>query len=131
MTPKKTSKPNTAKKPAANRPILSGSAAAAILKTPSPKKALAALVEQSAPATPTDPKPPKTPRVAKAAPDGPQEELVVFAFRLSREERDLIHAATGPSKASKFVRSLAVAGARKDEDAIKEILAGLTPSAAA
>ena len=83
----------------------------------------------TAPASPTDPKPPKTPRVAKAAPDGPQEELVVFAFRLTREERDLIHGATGPSKASKFVRTLAVAGARKDEDAIKEILAGLTPAA--
>ena len=131
MSPKKTSKTATTKKPAAARPILSGSAAAAILKTPSPKKALASLAEQTAPAAPTDPKPPKTPRVAKAAPDGPQEELVVFAFRLTREERDLIHGATGPSKASKFVRTLAVAGARKDEDAIKEILAGLTPSAAA
>lgn len=131
MTPKKTSKAATTKKPAAARPILSGSAAAAILKTPKPKAALAALVEQPAPGSPTEPQPPKTPRVAKAAPDGPQEELVVFAFRLTREERDVIHAATGPSKASRFVRTLAVAGARKDEDAIKEILAGLKPSAAA
>lgn len=116
-------------KSAPARPILTGSDAMAILKAPKPKAALAALVEQAAPASPTDPKPPKTPRVAKAAPDGPQEELVVFAFRLTREERDLIHGATGPSKASKFVRTLAVAGARKDEDAIKEILAGLTPAA--
>lgn len=122
MTPKKTSKTSTAKKPAIARPILSGSAAAAILKAPSPKKALAALVEETAPASPTDPKPPKTPRVAKAAPEGSEAELVVFAFRLTREERDVIHAATGPSKASKFVRSLAVAGARGDEVAVREIL---------
>ena len=79
----------------------------------------------------SDPKPPKAPAVAKAIPDGAEPELVVFAFRLTREERDVIHAATGPSKASKFVRSLAVAGARRDEDAIKEILAGLPSSAAA
>lgn len=136
MTAKKTSKTSTPKKPAANRPILTGNDALAVLKNPSPKKALAAIAErraaatgEAAPATPTDPPPPKAPRVAKAAPDGPQEELVVFAFRLTREERDLIHGATGPSKASRFVRTLAVAGARKDEDAIKEILAGLTPAA--
>lgn len=70
----------------------------------------------------SDPKPPKAPAVAKAIPDSAEPELVVFAFRLSREERDLIHAATGPSKASKFVRSLAVAGARGDEAAVREIL---------
>ena len=122
MTPKKTSKTTTAKKPAAARPILTGNDALAVLKAPSPKKALAAL------ATPSDPTPPKTPKMAKAA---PEEVLVVFAFRLTREERDVIHAATGPSKASKFVRTLAVAGARLDEPAIKEILAGLKPPAAA
>lgn len=104
------------------RPILTGNDALAVLKADSPRKALAAL------ATPTEPTPPKAPKLAKAA---PEEGLVVFAFRLTREERDVIHAATGPSKASKFVRTLAVAGARLDEPAIKEILAGLKPSAAA
>lgn len=67
----------------------------------------------------SDPNPPKAPAVAKAV---PEENLVVFAFRLTREERDVIHAATGPSKASRFVRTLAVAGARGDEQAIREIL---------
>jgi hypothetical protein len=50
------------------------------------------------------------------------EELVVFAFRLSRAERDLIHAAAGSAKASRFVRTLAVAAARGDGPAVLGIL---------
>lgn len=52
----------------------------------------------------------------------PREELCVFAFRLTPAERDAIHKAAGPAKASKFVRSLAVAAARNDEAAVKAIL---------
>jgi hypothetical protein len=52
----------------------------------------------------------------------PREELCVFAFRLTTEERDAIHKAAGPAKASKFVRTLAVAAARNDEAAVKAIL---------
>ena len=52
----------------------------------------------------------------------PEEDLVVFAFRLSAEERDLIHKAAGPARASKFVRALAVAAACSDEKAIKLLL---------
>ena len=61
--------------------------------------------------TPDEPK-------AKAA----REELCVFAFRLTAEERDAIHKAAGPAKASKFVRTLAVAAARNDEAAVKAIM---------
>ena len=46
----------------------------------------------------------------------------MFAFRLTPAERDAIHKAAGPAKASKFVRSLAVAAARNDEAAVKAIL---------
>lgn len=35
-----------------------------------------------------------------------QEDLVVFAFRLTEAERDAIHAAAGPGKASQYVRAL-------------------------
>lgn len=52
----------------------------------------------------------------------PKEDLCVFAFRLTPAERDAIHKAAGPAKASKFVRSLAVAAARNDEAAVKAIL---------
>jgi len=52
----------------------------------------------------------------------PREELCVFAFRLTAEERDAIHKAAGPAKASKFVRSLAVAAARNDEATVKAIM---------
>jgi len=54
-----------------------------------------------------------------------REELCVFAFRLTAEERDAIHKAAGPAKASKFVRTLAVAAARNDEAAVKAILKGI------
>ena len=53
---------------------------------------------------------------------GDGEELVVFAFRLSRAERDLIHAAAGSAKASKFVRTLAVAAAKGDAPTVMGIL---------
>ena len=50
------------------------------------------------------------------------QELVVFAFRLTRAERDLIHQAAGPAKASKLARSLLVAAAQKDAKAVKTIM---------
>ena len=52
-----------------------------------------------------------------------REELCVFAFRLTEAERDAIHKAAGPAKASRFARTLLVAAARKDMSAIKEIVA--------
>lgn len=60
----------------------------------------------------------KTAAKAKA----PREDLCVFAFRLTAAERDAIHKAAGPAKASKFARSLLVAAARKDEAAVKAIM---------
>lgn len=54
---------------------------------------------------------------------GQPEELVVFAFRLTLKERDLIHRAAGPANASRFIRSLAVAAAERDESAIRALLA--------
>ncbi len=53
---------------------------------------------------------------------GKEQDLVVFAFRLTGEERDAIHKAAGPARASRFVRSLAMAAARQDETAIRQIL---------
>ncbi|MBU2691761.1 MAG: hypothetical protein KJ970_12615 [Candidatus Eisenbacteria bacterium] len=50
------------------------------------------------------------------------EPLVVFAFRLTRAERDLIHKATGSGKATKFVKGVIVAAARGDLDTIKAIV---------
>ena len=73
----------------------------------------------------------KTTRARKPAADkpaaetktkAPREELCVFAFRLTEAERDAIHKAAGPAKASKFARNLLVAAARKDETAVKAIM---------
>lgn len=44
----------------------------------------------------------------------PKEPQVVFAFRLSEADRDLIHKAAGPAKATKFVRAAALAAANQD-----------------
>jgi hypothetical protein len=59
---------------------------------------------------------------APAKKKAPKEELVVFAFRLTQAERDLIHHAAGPSKASKFVRSLSVAAANKEVDTVRKMV---------
>jgi len=64
----------------------------------------------------------KAPAKADRKRGEPEEETVVFAFRLSPEERELIHKAAGPAKASRFVRALAVAAACHDEAAIKLLL---------
>jgi hypothetical protein len=61
---------------------------------------------------------------AKTAPKEkpPKEDLRVFAFRLTAEERDAIHAAAGPAQASKFVRTLAVAASKGDLKAVTDIV---------
>jgi hypothetical protein len=64
----------------------------------------------------------KAPAKADRKRGEPEEETVVFAFRLSPDERELIHQAAGPAKASRFVRALAVAAACHDEAAIKLLL---------
>ena len=52
----------------------------------------------------------------------PREDLVVFAFRLTVEEREAIHRAAGAAKASRFVRTLAVAAAHRDEAKVRELV---------
>jgi len=71
----------------------------------------------------------KTTRARKSAAEkpasqakAPREDLCVFAFRLTEAERNDIHKAAGPGKASKFARSLLVAAARKDDAAVRAIL---------
>jgi hypothetical protein len=76
---------------------------------------------------------PKARKAAKAGADAtdakvPREDLCVFAFRLTAEERDAIHKAAGPAKASKFARTLLVAAARNDESAVKAIMKELNPT---
>ncbi|MBK7046467.1 MAG: hypothetical protein IPH48_08160 [bacterium] len=52
----------------------------------------------------------------------PREDLCVFAFRLTEAERDAIHKAAGPAKASKFARNLLVAAANQDDAAVRAIM---------
>ena len=71
---------------------------------------------------PTEPTPPAAPRdEAQPQPDD-ASEVCVFAFRLTRAERDTIHAAAGSAKASKFVRAVALAAARRDTTALQAVI---------
>lgn len=66
---------------------------------------------------------PKSKRTADAVmPKAKSDGLCVFAFRLSAQERDEIHDAAGPARASRFVRALALAAARRDVEALQAIL---------
>jgi hypothetical protein len=74
-----------------------------------------------------------TAKAARIAPElkkekTPSEELVVFAFRLTPTERDLIHKAAGPAKASRFVRAVALAVASGDEATVLKLLGGPAPA---
>ena len=60
-----------------------------------------------------------TPKKEKA----PKEPMVVFAFRLTKAQRDLIHKAAGPAKGTKFVRAAAIAAANLDRPAFDQLLA--------
>ena len=66
-------------------------------------------------------KAPKEPKPKKEK--APKAPLVVFAFRLSETDRDLIHKAAGPAKATKFVRTAALAAARQDSKTFEELTA--------
>jgi hypothetical protein len=52
-----------------------------------------------------------------------EENLMVFAFRLSKPESEALHAAAGPANASRTMRSLAAALAAEDADAFKVLVA--------
>ena len=55
-----------------------------------------------------------------------KEELVVFAFRLTAAERELLHKAAGPAKASRWIRTLAIAVAQGDRTRLDELLGPVT-----
>ncbi len=66
-------------------------------------------------ATGQDPKPGTSAKTAKESKPkkekGPKEPQVVFAFRLTEAQRDQIHKAAGPGKASQFVLAAALVAA--------------------
>ena len=68
----------------------------------------------------------RTSKVAakKAAPTkaSRNDELVVFAIRVTQAERDAIHKAAGPRRATQFVRALSVAASRNDMKGIQRVL---------
>ena len=63
---------------------------------------------------------PTTPKRKKEK--APKEPQVVFAFRLSEVDRTLIHKAAGPAKATRFVRSAALAAASADRKLFDELV---------
>ena len=53
----------------------------------------------------------------------PKKAVVVFAFRLPTEDRDAIHKAAGPGKATRFVHAAALAVASGDTKVFEELAA--------
>ncbi len=51
-----------------------------------------------------------------------KENLVVFAFRLSEADRDAIHKAAGPGKATRFVLAAALAAAQGDHTDFQKLV---------
>ncbi len=68
-----------------------------------------------------EPKPVKEPKPKKEK--AAKQDLVVFAFRLPATDRDLIHKAAGPAKATRFVHAAALAAANADSKAFEELTA--------
>jgi uncharacterized protein (DUF1778 family) len=58
-----------------------------------------------------------------AKPKKEKAPLVVFAFRLTAADRDLIHKAAGPAQATQFVKSAALAAATGDPKAFEALTA--------
>ena len=54
-----------------------------------------------------------------------ETDLCTFAIRLPKADRDAIHKAAGPAKATKFVRALAVAAARGDLEVVTGMVNGV------
>lgn len=52
----------------------------------------------------------------------PEDEICVFAVRIRRSERDLIHQVAGSGKASQFVKGIVLAAARADLDEVHRIV---------
>ena len=65
-----------------------------------------------------EPKPKK-----EKAPKEPKPPMVVFAFRLTESDRDAIHSAAGPGRATRFVLGACLAAAKGDVEAFKALLA--------
>ncbi len=64
------------------------------------------------------------PRKEKA----PKEPLVVFAFRLTAAERDQIHKAAGPGKATRLVKGAALAAASGSLKSFESLIATAKPA---
>ena len=63
-----------------------------------------------------------TPKGSKATSREKVENPVVFAFRLSEDDRTRIHEAAGPAGATRFVRSAALAAATGDSKAFEALV---------
>jgi hypothetical protein len=64
----------------------------------------------------------RAPTDAPVTPRDDSQEVVVFAMRLTRAERNLIHAAAGSGKASNFVRGVALAAANGDAKGVQAVI---------
>lgn len=85
-----------------------------------PKKATPQLPPPHASMTPLGIEPQKEAPAARSK--APKEDLVVFAIRLPKADRERLHEVAGKGKATGFVRDLVVAVANRDEAKALEVI---------
>ena len=61
-------------------------------------------------------------RTSKATASKAKDDLCTFAIRIPVAERDALHKAAGPGKATRFVRAIVAAFANEDEAAFRTAL---------
>jgi hypothetical protein len=68
-------------------------------------------------------KPPKAAKAAKPKKEkAPKEDLMTFAFRMSKAESAALHKAAGPANASRTMRALASAFVAEDRAAFETVV---------
>jgi hypothetical protein len=76
--------------------------------------------KKTAKATPPKTKAPKAAKPKKAT--VPKEDLMVFAFRMTKVESAALHKAAGPANASRVMRALAAAFVAEDRAVFESIV---------
>ena len=61
------------------------------------------------------------PAKAKREPK-PKEDLCVFALRMTPDERDRLHAATGPARATRYARAVLIAFSNGDDVTFRRLV---------
>ena len=86
------------------------------------QKKPAARAKKAAAAGATTPKDVATGKPKAKREPKPKEDLCVFALRMTPDERDRLHASTGPARATRFARAVLIAFANGDDVTFRRLV---------